>query len=119
MQELNFTKMVASGNDFVIIDVRSQKSDVRNLRDLARKICDRKFGVGSDGLLVLEKSDVADVKMRIFNSDGSEAEMCGNGARCVSLWLKSKIPACPAGRKNLRHKTWRIHQEFWRKNQKL
>ena len=51
-------------------------------------MCDRKYGIGADGLLLLEKSQAADIKMRIFNADGSEAEMCGNGARCVALWLK-------------------------------
>ncbi|MEW6101888.1 MAG: diaminopimelate epimerase [Candidatus Omnitrophota bacterium] len=78
MQNITFTKMVASGNDFVVIDGHKAS---------AQKICDRKYGVGADGLLVLEKSGIADVKMRVFNADGSEAEMCGNGARCVALWL--------------------------------
>lgn len=78
MNKINFTKMVASGNDFVVIG-RGQKA-------LARKICDRKSGIGADGLLVLGKSKIADVRMRIFNADGSEAEMCGNGARCAALY---------------------------------
>ncbi|MDD4953953.1 MAG: diaminopimelate epimerase [Candidatus Omnitrophica bacterium] len=78
MKKLKFTKMVASGNDFVVIDGGHQS--------LAKKVCDRKYGVGADGLLVLEKSRVADIRMRIFNADGSEAEMCGNGARCAALY---------------------------------
>lgn len=78
--------MVASGNDFVVIDDR-RVSSAGNLKSLAKKICERSFGVGADGLLVLEKSKRADIRMRIFNADGSEAEMCGNGARCVALWL--------------------------------
>jgi diaminopimelate epimerase len=91
MKKIDFTKMVASGNDFVVTDVQSKNSKVKSLNNLARKICDRKYGVGADGLLVLEKSGVADIRMRIFNADGSEAEMCGNGARCVALWAKSKV----------------------------
>ena len=75
--------MVASGNDFVVIATPK-------LLTLARKVCDRKYGIGADGLLLLEKSKKADIRMRIFNVDGSEAEMCGNGARCTALWAKSK-----------------------------
>jgi diaminopimelate epimerase len=86
IKHLEFTKMVASGNDFVVIENdQSLKKD--ELQSLALEACDRKFGVGADGLLVLEKSIIADVKMRIFNADGSEAEMCGNGARCVARWV--------------------------------
>ncbi|MCK9604044.1 MAG: diaminopimelate epimerase [Candidatus Omnitrophica bacterium] len=88
MRKINFTKMVASGNDFVVI--KGIKS--RAYAPLAKKMCDRKFGIGADGLLVLENSKTADIRMRIFNADGSEAEMCGNGARCVSLY---------SGRKNV------------------
>jgi len=86
MPKINFTKMVASGNDFVVIE-RSQNPGINNPWILARRICDRKFGVGADGLLLLEKSKIADVKMRIFNPDGSEAQMCGNGARCSALYI--------------------------------
>ncbi len=84
MRSLIFTKMVASGNDFIVL--KSFSSKVLRLKVLARRMCDRKFGIGADGLLLLEKSRVADVKMRIFNADGSEAEMCGNGARCAALF---------------------------------
>jgi len=85
MKSIKFTKMVASGNDFVILESRKvAKSQSHRL--LAKKICDRKYGIGADGLLILEKSKIADVKMRIFNADGSEAEMCGNGARCVAYF---------------------------------
>jgi diaminopimelate epimerase len=88
---INFIKMVAAGNDFVVVDAsHSRNKKIRNPRDLARHICDRKYGIGADGLLVLEKSRRADIRMRIFNPDGSEPEMCGNGIRCVGLWLKSK-----------------------------
>lgn len=86
MRVIDFTKMVASGNDFVVIDNR--KKNIIGLPGLAKKICGRNFGAGADGLLVIEPSKRADFKMRIINSDGSEAEMCGNGARCVALYAK-------------------------------
>jgi diaminopimelate epimerase len=98
MKSINFTKMVATGNDFVVIENRLPASS-SSLQALAKKSCDRKYGIGADGLLVLEKSRRADIKMRIFNADGSEAEMCGNGARCVALYLTAKLPACRTGRK--------------------
>ncbi len=85
MKKINFTKMVGSGNDFVVIE--GPKSGVKDYKLLARDVCDRKFGVGANGLLVLDKSKRADVRMRIFNADGSEAEMCGNGARCIALYV--------------------------------
>ena len=88
MKKIEFTKMVASGNDFVVIG-SAFSSQLSVLRSLAKKLCDRKYGIGADGLLVLEKSRIADIKMRIFNADGSEAEMCGNGARCVALYWSS------------------------------
>ncbi len=84
MKKINFTKMAASGNDFVVC--RFAGLPVSQLKNLAVKMCDRKYGVGADGLLVLEKSKTAAVRMRIFNADGSEAEMCGNGARCVASY---------------------------------
>jgi diaminopimelate epimerase len=85
---MKFTKAVATGNDFVIIDNRP--GDAEDLPALARKLCDRKKAVGADGLLVIETSKKADFKMRIFNPDGSEAEMCGNGSRCVALYAASR-----------------------------
>jgi diaminopimelate epimerase len=78
--------MVAAGNDFVIIDYRKPVTGIGKLPEFSRRICDRKFGAGADGLLLLEKSAGADFRMRIFNSDGSEAEMCGNGSRCFALY---------------------------------
>jgi diaminopimelate epimerase len=82
--------MVASGNDFVVID--SKECDgIRRLGPLAAQICDRKFGIGADGLLIVEKSRRAELKMRIFNPDGTEPDMCANGIRCVSFWWKSKL----------------------------
>ena len=85
---IEFTKIVAAGNDFVLIDNRPLKLSSRCLISLARRMCDRQFGAGADGLLVLERSDKADFKMRIVNSDGSEAEMCGNGSRCFALYCR-------------------------------
>jgi diaminopimelate epimerase len=95
MKKIRFTKMVGSGNDFVVIE-RSPQSTVHSPQILAREMCDRKFGLGADGLLLLEKSRRADCRMRIINADGSEAEMCGNGARCVALWLAGRRKACCA-----------------------
>jgi len=89
--------MVASGNDFVVTELKNLRT--QELKNLARNICNKKYGVGADGLLVLEKSKTADVKMRVFNADGSEAEMCGNGARCVALWHSAKrLPVRQAGK---------------------
>jgi diaminopimelate epimerase len=90
LKEIKFTKFVASGNDFVLV-LLHENLDL-DLKTLARKICDRKYGVGADGLLIVKRPRVqnADVEMRIINSDGSEAEMCGNGARCVAFWTLVK-----------------------------
>jgi diaminopimelate epimerase len=84
--KIDFTKLVAAGNDFVLIDNRSSKFSRSALVSLTKRMCDRKFGAGADGLLAVEKSRSADFKMRIVNSDGSEAEMCGNGSRCFALY---------------------------------
>jgi len=86
---MKFTKAVATGNDFVIVDNRDMKLK-NDLGQLAKKLCDRFYGAGADGLLLIEKSQTADFKMRIFNSDGSEAEMCGNGSRCAALYAHAK-----------------------------
>lgn len=88
---LCFTKMVASGNDFAVIEDLESRIENRKLSILAREICVRKYGAGADGALFLKKSRIADVKMRIFNADGSEAEMCGNGARCAALYISNKF----------------------------
>jgi len=83
--ELSFTKMMGSGNDFIVIDNRDKVLDGNEVK-IAQKICQRKFSVGADGLLLIENSEKANFRMRIFNPDGSEPEMCGNGARCVALY---------------------------------
>ncbi|MFH0764628.1 MAG: diaminopimelate epimerase [Candidatus Omnitrophota bacterium] len=91
MKKILFTKAVATGNDFIIVDNRLGEIGA-NLSAAAKKLCDRKQGIGADGLLVLESSKKCDFKMRIFNPDGSEAEMCGNGSRCIALYAaKVKI----------------------------
>ena len=82
---MQFTKMHGIGNDFIVIDAIN--NTIENPPELARRICKRRFGVGADGLILMEKSDVADAKMRIFNSDGSEPEMCGNGIRCAAKFM--------------------------------
>jgi diaminopimelate epimerase len=76
--------MHGAGNDYVYVDCFRQT--VEDPESLAREISDRHFGVGGDGLILIEPSKQADVKMRIFNADGSEAEMCGNGVRCVAKY---------------------------------
>src|SRR5580704_16881382 len=79
---MRFTKMHGIGNDHVYVNGFEQT--VPDPAETARKISDRHFGVGADGLIVILPSDKADVRMRMFNADGSEAEMCGNGIRCVA-----------------------------------
>lgn len=83
-----FTKMHGLGNDYVYMDAIHQKID--NESDLAQFVSERHFGIGSDGLILICKSDVADFKMEMFNSDGSQAEMCGNGIRCVGKFVYDK-----------------------------
>lgn len=89
MKTLTFSKMVASGNDFIVIDNR--KGLFKNPVKTAAKICSLHTGIGADGVLLFEKSQKADFKMRIINSDGSEAEACGNGFRCIALYAKEKV----------------------------
>ncbi len=87
MAKLEFCKLQASGNDFILIDrILDSGSSTLDYKKIAKKYCQRKMGIGADGLLVIEPSRKADFRMRIFNADGSEAEMCGNGARCAALW---------------------------------
>ena len=83
-----FTKMHGLGNDYVYMDCTKQ--EIKDIPSLAKFVSDRHFGIGSDGLILICKSDVADFKMRMFNSDGSEAEMCGNGIRCVGKFVYDK-----------------------------
>jgi diaminopimelate epimerase len=79
---MKFWKMHGLGNDYIVIDNRDEKISDAEATALALKLCRRRFSIGADGLLFASNSTMADVKMRIFNADGSEAEMCGNGIRC-------------------------------------
>lgn len=83
---IQFWKMHGLGNDFILIDNRNGSISEAEAPDLARKLCERRLSIGADGLLLLANSSVADVQMRIFNADGSEAEMCGNGVRCFAKY---------------------------------
>ncbi len=86
--ELEFYKLNASGNDFILIDNRDGIIYKRynDIKDFVVKICRQHLSVGADGVIFIERSDKADFKWRFFNSDGSEAEMCGNGGRCVARY---------------------------------
>ncbi len=83
---MKFWKIHGLGNDYIVIDNRDEKIGSADAAALAKKLCERRFSVGADGLLLVSNSAVADVKMRIFNADGSEAEMCGNGIRCFAKY---------------------------------
>ena len=85
---LRFTKMHGLGNDYVYMDAINQK--INNPEILAKFVSNRHFGIGSDGLILICNSNVADFKMRVFNPDGTEAEMCGNGIRCVGKFIYDK-----------------------------
>lgn len=85
---MNFTKMHGLGNDFIVIE--NLNDEIKNLKQIAIILCERHTGIGADGILVVEKSQIADIRMRIINSDGSEAEMCGNGIRCFSKYVYNK-----------------------------
>ena len=86
--EITFTKMHGLGNDFILIDCIKQSAlgDLR-FEDLSKKLCHRRFGIGADQILLLYPSDAADFKMKIFNADGGEVEMCGNGIRCLAKYI--------------------------------
>lgn len=81
---MNFTKLQATGNDFIFTDARNMERDWARL---AREICYRQFGVGADGLILVATSNTASLKMKLFNSDGSEAEVSGNGLRCFAKYV--------------------------------
>lgn len=90
--KINFTKATANGNDFIIVDNRDNKlgEAISDFGDFAKFTCRRRYSIGADGVLLLENSRRADLKMRIFNPDGSEVTMCGNGARCSALYAHAK-----------------------------
>jgi len=88
MKDIKFHKMQGAGNDFVVIDNRKYGFSLEEIIELTPKLCDRKFGVGGDGILVLEKAQKSEVDYTMIyrNADGSDAGMCGNGARCLVMF---------------------------------
>ena len=84
-RNMKFTKMHGCGNDYVYVNLFDEKVD--DPAAVSIKVSDRHFGIGSDGLITIGPSDKADFRMRIYNADGSEAEMCGNGIRCVAKYV--------------------------------
>ena len=108
---IKFTKMVGAGNDFVVID-----SIHKDYSKLAKVLCQRRTGIGADGALVLEKSKKADFKMRIFNADGSEAEMCGNGLRCAVLYEVHKCTSAQVHKLKIETKAGIYEAEITGKN---
>ena len=82
---MKFTKMQAAGNDFILVNGLEEQKD--NWNEFAKKVCDRHFGIGADGLMFCSESKIADIRMHYYNSDGSRGEMCGNGIRCFSKFV--------------------------------
>ena len=83
---MRFTKMHGAGNDYVYINCFTETVE-GDLAELARAMSDRGFGIGGDGVILIRPSEVADARMQMLNADGSEAEMCGNGIRCVAKYV--------------------------------
>ena len=91
---MQFAKLQGLGNDFIVINGLQEKIAEQEYSELALKMCDRHFGIGADGILLVLPSEKADIRMRVINSDGSEAEMCGNGIRCFARYVyEEKIVA--------------------------
>jgi len=88
IEHIDFLKMSGAGNDFVVIDNR--RGTVMEPAQFARVVCDRRRGVGADGLLLLENSKRSDFQMKYYNADGSYGGMCGNGGRCISRFAYLK-----------------------------
>lgn len=93
-QRIHFFKMTGSGNDFIVIDNTARRLDADNCQDLVRLACRRKLSAGADGMILIENDPEVDFRWRFFNADGSEAEMCGNGARCAArfVYLQGIVP---------------------------
>ena len=92
-----FLKVQGAGNDFLLIDALGENAHLNEIDwpSLAPRICDRHFGVGADGILIAQDTDVAAARMVIVNSDGSDGEMCGNGFRCFTKYLVERVGMTP------------------------
>ena len=89
---IDFVKMEGAGNDYVYVDAIRNPFDLDQAPAFAGRVADRHFGVGADGLILLMASEVADVRMRMWNSDGSQGSMCGNGVRCLAKGFPKAFP---------------------------
>lgn len=87
---MEFWKINGNGNDFITVETLAVPLGSERLAEMARRLCRRRASIGADGLLVVEPSDIACFKMRLFNADGSEGEMCGNGARCIARFARER-----------------------------
>ena len=85
--KIKFTKMQGCGNDYVYINGISEDVPVQGRDEIVRKLSDRHFGIGSDGVIFINSSDIADFEMEMWNADGTRSEMCGNGIRCVAKYV--------------------------------
>lgn len=90
VNKMRFHKVHGIGNDFILVNNIEEGLPISKFSKLSKKLCKRHFSIGADGILVLLSSDSADFQMRIFNADGSEAEMCGNGIRCIAKYVYEK-----------------------------
>ncbi len=91
MTEINFTKMQGLGNDFVVLDWEEYKKTDKTPDELAKKLCDRNFGIGADGLIIInQNTEKTDIGWIFYNSDGTMAQMCGNGIRCFAKYVYNK-----------------------------
>src|SRR5437762_12676918 len=91
MPTLDFLKMHGCGNDFVVFDDAAGRFGWEELSALAPRLCDRRFGIGADGLIAVGRSTLAQYEMRYVNADGSIAEMCGNGIRCLGKFVADEL----------------------------
>ena len=83
---IDFTKMQGLGNDYIYIDCINNNINIDNVEEFVKKVSNRNFGIGSDGVIFILPSEIADVKMQMYNADGTKSNMCGNGIRCVGKY---------------------------------